>query len=272
MNIVRSCLKYMGGKYKGVPQLLQHFPLSMTDWQYVEPFAGGLVTFFNVKPKSAVLNDIDQNLTNFWWVVSPESGLYEQFVESCCKRGVYDVEYLKCLEGTIPVMDKDSPMQRVARAKLFYLANRMSFSGLGKPTEIIPHRNVLHADLDLWHTAFENADVRIWHKDFRDVFERYKGNSDKWTKKFIYCDPPYINGGEFYDNPFTEKDHEDLAQCLYECPHEWVLSYDDTEITRERYKDYYITEANWFKSVAGANTEQKPELIISNREGSIYEV
>ena len=267
----------MGGKYKGVPQLLQHFPLNLTDWQYIEPFAGGLVVFFNVKPKSAVLNDVDLNLTNFWWVLSPESGLYDRFVESCCKRGIYDVEYLLLLEKSIPTMKQDSDEQRIARAKLYYLANRMSFSGvkftdLSKLSEIIPHRNKLHENLDIWHTAFEEADVRIWHKDFRDVFDRYKKSSDKWTKKFFYCDPPYVVGGEYYDNGFTVKDHEDLAQCLYECTHDWVLSYDDTEKTRERYEGYYIKEASWFKSVAGGNTEQKPELIISNREGSIYEV
>ena len=253
--------------------MLPFFPINWSNRCYIEPFCGSLSVFFNVNPKSAVLNDANKELVNFWVVVS-DPLFYEGFL-NLLKRSVYSIEYINKLNKSIECKtDTNNVMYICKRALLYYLKNRMSFSGFNedKPSDIVPNRNILHANLDKWHSYFENADVRIWHKDFREVFKRIETTSDKWVKKFIYCDPPYVKAGSAYKHLFEEQDHRDLSDCLHKTKFEWVLSYDENPLIRELYREYKIVPIQWHYSCAGGNTIQKPELLITNRMDNLCEV
>lgn len=267
-----SCLKYFGGKGKGISQLLNFFPSNWSNRCYVEPFAGSLSVFFNVAPKTAILNDMDEDLANFWEVVSgifPDD--YDAFTK-LLKSSVYSIKFILDCEEELSHKTDGDPIIKPLRALIYYLRNRMSFSGFETLTDIIPNRNILHENLEEWHSFFENADVRIWHKDFREVFDRLDKSSNKWTPKFIYCDPPYVTAGTSYKHSFTEQDHLDLYEKLHKCKYDWVLSYDKHKLIEDLYRDYTIVPAKWFYSCAGGNTEQKEELIITNTVDGVDEI
>ena len=60
-------LKWPGGKTRELP-LLDH--LLNRDWQrYVEPFVGGGACFFSLAPKSAIVNDVNENLIGLYQAV-----------------------------------------------------------------------------------------------------------------------------------------------------------------------------------------------------------
>lgn len=59
-------LCYIGGKRAIAKQIIETFPEHTT---YVEPFAGGAQVFFRKEPsKVEVLNDLDQDIVNFYRV------------------------------------------------------------------------------------------------------------------------------------------------------------------------------------------------------------
>lgn len=68
---MNSPLKYHGGKHYLAKQIVATFPPHLT---YCEPYAGGLSVMLAKDPTgvSEVVNDIDEQLTNFWRVVGNE--------------------------------------------------------------------------------------------------------------------------------------------------------------------------------------------------------
>lgn len=73
-------IKWPGGKTSELKIIDKYLPKSYN--RYIEPFFGGGALFFNKCPKSAIINDISQNLMNFY---------------SCIKSG--DERFKNCIEG-----------------------------------------------------------------------------------------------------------------------------------------------------------------------------
>ena len=57
-------LKYRGGKSKEIPNIMWHIP--RFTGRYVEPFFGGGALYFYLEPREAIVNDINQQLINFY--------------------------------------------------------------------------------------------------------------------------------------------------------------------------------------------------------------
>lgn len=66
-------LKWAGGKTQLLPKLLKRIPQSWnpeTDW-YVEPFVGAGALFWELQPRQAALNDINEELYTTWLAFDP---------------------------------------------------------------------------------------------------------------------------------------------------------------------------------------------------------
>lgn len=61
---MKPMLKYRGGKSKEIPNIMWHIP--RFTGRYVEPFFGGGALYFYLEPREAVVNDINQQLINFY--------------------------------------------------------------------------------------------------------------------------------------------------------------------------------------------------------------
>ena len=61
---MKPIIKYRGGKSKEISNFLQFVPKDFD--RYVEPFLGGAALYFYLEPHSALINDINNKLINFY--------------------------------------------------------------------------------------------------------------------------------------------------------------------------------------------------------------
>ena len=69
---MRTCIRYHGGKSYLAPKLVGLMPVHQ---RYLEPYFGGGSILF-AKPHDGIaewVNDINQEVTNFWCVMASES-------------------------------------------------------------------------------------------------------------------------------------------------------------------------------------------------------
>lgn len=162
------------------------------------------------------------------------------------------------------------------RAVRFFVLNRITFSGTVDSGGYSEH--AFHGRFT--HSAIENLrrlpaileDVRITCGDYESVVLA------PGEGVFLFLDPPYYSAapsrlygkrGELH----LQFDHERLARVLKECPHRWLLTYDDCEVVRRLYRDACIVE--WTLQY-GMNNYKQPtarpgsELFIANYDISAF--
>lgn len=226
-RMVNSPFKWVGGKSR----LRRHIiPLLPPHTCYVEPFAGAAWVLFGKPPSQVeVLNDIDQELINFFRVVRDTP---EQLIDSFEWELVSRAEFVR-LAQTNP--ESLSPIQRAHR---FYYIIMAGWGGeLNYPrfqTSISDggHGNRLAGALKSLHTRLEPVHKRlstviIENLDWSECIDRYDSNTT-----VFYVDPPYPgNGANYAHNMRSWEDHYTLAERLRKCKGKWLLSsYDIPEI------------------------------------------
>lgn len=75
-------IKWPGGKTSELEIIKKHLPEG--EYRYVEPFFGGGAVFFEICPKSAIINDVSKNLMSFYSFI-----------------GSKNVKFQKCVEGIV---------------------------------------------------------------------------------------------------------------------------------------------------------------------------
>jgi DNA adenine methylase len=173
-------LKWAGGKRWLVPHLAELWQ-AHSSRRYVEPFCGGLAAALGLRPGTAILNDINPHLINFY---------------THLQRGLEITIEMKNEEKTFYRHRKrfnklihDSDWQSAEAAQLFYYLNRTCFNGLCRFNQSgefnVPfgtHKSIAYARgfveyqplLKNW--SFTNSDIELLAVDAAD---------------FIYADPPY---------------------------------------------------------------------------------
>ena len=256
----RPLLRYPGGKFRGAKKIFEFIP---TDTKEIcSPFLGGgsvellcanngmkvygydkfkpLVHFWNCLIKNP---DELAQLVAGWWSTGT-NGLSEEFEER--------KEYQK-LKAEL-LSPKPSQLERAA---LFYVINRTSFSG-----------SALSGGVTHGNPRFTESSIqRIL--DFKDVNNTenitvecldFTKSIEKNKQKLMYLDPPYWLESKLYgekgDLNFQEKDHLELFKILSKAK-KWILSYNDSEIVRETYRDYQIIPLKWAYGMKNYNGSAK---------------
>lgn len=268
VTINRSPLRWIGSKSRLIQknQLWEYFParighsfelrqngVSYSMYSiYLELFAGSSVMFFNLSPPPlvAVINDINDELYNFWNVIKNN---FEELQKQIAYTWNGD-SWLEEFEG------KTDP---VSRAIAFYIRNRRGSFIQGNPAEF-------YKDFTFWKQRMDKARLAIWHKDYKEVMaiiDRPRGKNrgsghSEWVY-VIYQDPPYYGTESVYrDIKFTFNDHDNLAKLNHASRHWIILTYNDCPQVRELYKDWYLIELqNYYKM----KNEYRCELLLSNR-------
>ncbi len=239
---VASPLRYPGGKsvLSGFIKTLIE-KLEMKDPTYVEPYAGGAGVALRLLRENyvsrIVINDYDKDVFAFWNSAVNHSA-----------------EFLKKFDSVTPTLEEWQKQKKVIqdssneveRGFAFFFLNRTNRSGVinggvigglnqdGKykvwaryNKEKLREKLVFlgdHADL-----------IEVTCCDGKNVAKKYVSNPNT----FIYLDPPYVEkGGSLYLNAFDAKQHRDLAETLKQFDDgTWLLTYDDTELIRNLYKE-----------------------------------
>lgn len=270
--MIKSPLRYPGGKSRAIKHIATHLPKKFLE--YREPLVGGASVFFYVKQTfpniQYWINDLNEELYLFWKCTQAN---LQQLVEK--------IEYQRdiCINGKAlftELTTKDinfENLSSVERAVRFFILNRITFSGTvesgGFSQEAFDKRFTYSSIERLASLDKLLQEVRITNYDYSVLLE------EPGEDVFIFLDPPYLSATQsrLYGkrgNLHTSFDHRRFAQLLRECPHQWMITYDDSDEVIQNFKSFaYIYK--WELQYGMNNYKQGKaakgkEVIITNYE------
>lgn len=241
-TIPRPFIKWAGGKRSIVNILLENLPDSFN--AYYEPFVGGGALFFALKPKQAVLSDVNLDLVITYNVVkkNPEQLIKQLKVHESKHNETY---YYKIRDQ----QNLSDPIQVAAR---FIYLNKTCFNGLyrvnSKGEFNVPignYKNPLIADeanILECSKLLKNVDIKC------HTFSKIKPNKDD----FVYIDHPYhpidsTSFTKYTKDDFTEANQIELHNYCTQLDSKGVkfmLSNSDTNFIKNLYRGYTIMLIN----------------------------
>lgn len=268
MAIIKSPLRYPGGKSKALDQIVPFLPESFSS--YREPFAGGGSLFIYLRqfyPNLPMwINDLNTDLYYFWKYAQKELERLTNVITKVKKESPDGRELFKKL--TVEPLPKMTEFEKAVR---FFILNRITFSGTvdsgGYSQKAFEARFTDSSIERLAQLDKVLSGVEITNSDYETVLDESGENV------FVFLDPPYLSAtksklygkrGELH----TKFDHHRFAQALKECRHKWLITYDDCAEVRKKFAPF-ANIYNW-QMQYGMNNYKSPtaakgnELFICN--------
>ncbi len=265
-KIINSPFKWVGGKSRLRKQIVALIPEHTC---YLELFAGAAWVLFAKPPsKVEVLNDIDEELVNFFRVVKykPEE-LVQSFEWELVSRAEF--ERLANLDtSTLTDMERAHRFYYIIMAgwggELHYPRFQTSITDGGHGNRLIGALKFLRKRIEPVYERLQK--VIIENMDWKDCFARYDRD-----KTVMYVDPPYPgNNCNYLHNMRSWDDHCQLANHLHNSRCKWILSSYDIPEIHNLYKGYNIISVESYSGmrVKKNDTSRKlnKEVLITNFE------
>lgn len=247
-----SPLRYPGGKGSLAAFLTDVIDLNdLRGYPYYEPYAGGAGAALNLLRDGVVseihINDADRRIFAFW-----ASALHQadRFVDRIFNVPLSMEEWRKqqdiCLR---PESHSDFDVGFSA----FYM-NRCNRSGVltgagpiggyeqsGKWNLGVRFNREALSERVL-SLAKQKESIKTYNLDAINFLKEKLPKGLSRARSFVYLDPPYVNKGQrLYLNAYEHKDHAEVSRYITKQKTlHWILSYDDTELVRNLYKNYNI--------------------------------
>ncbi|UXE60074.1 MAG: DNA adenine methylase [Woronichinia naegeliana WA131] len=265
--MIKSPLRYPGGKQRAIAQIANYLPQSFHEFR--EPFIGGGSVFLHIRQTYTDIkywiNDLNEELCHFW--------LQSQNNLPALVERVWQVKKSKtCGRELFNQLAKadTAKMTSLERATRFFVLNRISFSGTiesGGYSEASFLGRFTDSSIDRLAALNQSlVNTIITNLDYRQLLEEPGENV------FIFLDPPYLANSQsrLYGKKgdlHTFFDHNRFAKLMQNCPHQWLITYDDCEQVRENFDFAFIYE--WELQYGMNNYKQKQakkgnELFITN--------
>lgn len=271
MNKSLSPLRYPGGKYKIYDKVKNLIEINkLGDRCYVEPFAGGfgigLGLLCDNVVQTAVLNDFDPHIYNFWNTILNHTN---EFIQLMMDTPITIEERERQKE----IFDNVHADQISDGYATFFL-NRVNFSGVitGGPIGGFTQSGTYKLDCRFNKDEIKNKIKQI--ALLRDRIQLYNYDASELIAHhlqgriqecFFNIDPPYVKKGHrLYTNFFKEENHRAFEKTI--AAHlgntHWIVTYDDCELIRDIYKNYYMVGYDILHN-AGGSVKGK-EVVITN--------
>ena len=253
-NQDKYLINWIGGKRLLRKKIAELIPGDIGS--YIEPFGGGAWVLF-YKDRWApveVYNDLNSELYNMFKIVKYHP---EAFVKEL--RWMFASRELFSEQKSL---NPETDIKKAAR--FFYLIQRsfgakgMHFGTIrdGRKSSGKSHLNIINR---IWCASCRFDKVLIEHLDFELLIEKYDCES-----AFFYCDPPYVEGGDYYEVVDKTFDHDRLRERLGRVKGRWLLSYGDNEYIRDLYKDFDIIPVSRQNTLNNQIKATFNELLIKN--------
>ena len=267
MSILKSPLRYPGGKSRAIPKILKQLPESFLEFR--EPFVGGGSVFVTIRQKfpavNVWVNDLNFDLYCFWKIAQTNT---KELTDAITKiknetkdgRGLFD-EFRNSLNNDLSDFD---------RAVRFFVLNRITFSGTvdsGGYSEAAYHSRFTHSSISrLLSLEPLLQNVKITNLDYREVIHEPGNNV------LIFLDPPYLvatksrlygKNGDLH----LGFEHAEFANEMKKCQHHWLITYDDSAEIRQNfsYANLYEWELQYgMNNYKQNNAAKGKELFITN--------
>ncbi len=273
--MIKSPIKWAGGKTRVMPQLLKHLPKADC---LIEPFVGSGTVFMNTEYRRYVLCDSNLELINFFRILTTRTDDLIELARRAFANGnnrrayawrkkVYN-QYIK-----YAAHNEDKALRL---AVLFLYLNRHTYNGLYR----VNLKGEFNSSFGKYKAPyFPEKEMRLFaekandtkaiflHSDFRhsipDVMQLA-------YDAVIYCDPPYIPASKTanftaYGKPFTLEDHRALVSTLLDAHRQHgtrsVISNSDTSETREIYSPFRLHALSVRRSISAKSRDMTGEVI-----------
>lgn len=259
---MNSPIKWVGGKSKSLKYLLPFIP----DHEgYVEVFGGaGWLLFAKPPSKWEILNDLDENLSNFWNVIQEnEKEFIESFKYEIISRSRFN-EYKE-------IYKKKAYTDNINKAHILYYLLKSGTSaslpdgggcGFGR-SRGKSRLNLKEISNNITRAHNRLLEVTIECQDFRQVISYYDSENT-----FFYLDPPYRNTTrpDYPVGKFTDKDYTDLSKLCTNMNGKFLLSINEDKFIKSLFSEFNIkkVEIPYSGSIKKKGRRSYPELIITN--------
>lgn len=272
--IIKSPLRYPGGKSKAINQIAEYLPDNFSEFR--EPFVGGGSVFIYLRQKfphiKIWINDLNRELFLFW-----------KFAQCDLAHLVQEIRHIKVkyrdgklLFTELASVDVNS-LSDLERAVRFFVLNRITFSGTvesGSFSQEAFHKRFTNSSIDRLEKleGILSENVQITNLDYSHLLKSPGENI------FLFLDPPYFSAtkSKLYGKDgdlHTFFEHKRFAELLQQCHHRWLITYDDSSQIRENFQWANISAwelqygmNNYKQSVAAKGKE----LFITNYEIKLY--
>lgn len=212
-------VKWVGGKRQLIHEIRKYLPHRDTISTYYEPFLGGGAVLFELQPKKAIVNDVNEELINLYEVIRdyPEDLLRELATYKSEAEYYY---YIRKLDRNKEAYEQLNQIQRAAR--IHYL-NKTCYNGLFRvnlagefntPFGSYKNPNIENRDTILAVSRYFNkAKIVFKHVDFEEAVKGAR------KQQFVYFDPPYdpvsasSNFTGYASGGFSRKEQLRLKKC-----------------------------------------------------------
>lgn len=218
-------LKWAGGKRWLIPTL-EKLWTKHSSHRLVEPFCGGLSVALGLQPQTALLNDANSALVNFYQQI--QKGLSLDIALENDEQAYYlrrtEFNQLNQLTGANETL-----------AQLFYYLNRTGYNGLCRFNKSgsynVPFGRYKKINYQTDFIKYQ-AVLSAWEFTNHDFSELVLADND-----FIYADPPYdVPFHQYAQKGFNWDDQVRLAEWLVQHNGPVVLSNQATDRVIELYK------------------------------------
>lgn len=244
-------LHRLGNKMRIAEKILPHFPKHDI---YIEMFFGAGGMFFKKEPtKHTFVNDLDDDVYNFWAVISNHK---EEFLKEFSRMPISNTLFQH--------WRKNQETNNIRKAVRFLLLS--NFGYMGQPTTMKFGTNhskqVVLNKIDKTFELIQN--VYFLNFDFRQVLKKiqFRGGQRDKDKAFIYADPPYLGTGNNYKNNFTINDTIDLFEILISSNIKFAISEFENDIVMDLAKQYNLNTIEIGERQNLKN--RKTEILITN--------
>lgn len=202
----RPALKFWGGKYYYLNEILPHIPQGKI---FVDVFGGGGSVVQNHLTDNRVYNDLHPGLYTFFSILREEQS---------CKELIRILELSPySREDHYLSMDWDQIPDPILSSVAFFTKIQQSFAGHGNQWSRDKKERPRGASG--FQAAIENlskvhrvwASIEIENLDWKECVKKYDSK-----ETVFYFDPPYTcSSGDVYDYKFSRRDHQDLAHYIH---------------------------------------------------------
>lgn len=263
--MIKSPLRYPGGKSRAVEQIM---PLLPAFQEFREPFVGGGSIFLHTKQlypnRQYWINDLYFELYNFWKYTQIDVAAVISQVQKWQNAFTEGKQLHKFLGENI------ASMTETEKAGAFFVFNRITFSGTteagGYSEQAYLHRFTPSSIERLLKMAPLLNGVTITHQDYQEVVEK------PGKEVFLFLDPPYYSATKsaLYGKRgklHTHFDHLRFAETMRNCPHKWLITYDNSQYIKDLFSFANIYEFQvmyGMKNQTETSSQVGKEIFIAN--------
>jgi len=244
---------------------------------YCEPFVGGGAVFFDLQPKTAYINDINDELIRVYEIIKND---VENLIVAL-QEFRNEADYFYAVRDWDRDREKYSSLSDVEKAARILFLNKTCYNGLfrvnsagefNSPFGNYRNPNIVNAPtLRAVNSYLNTAKIQLTSLDYREVLSGLPKNT------FVYLDPPYDPVSDtssftgYSRGGFSRDDQVRLRECCDDLSRrgiKFMLSNSATNFVKEQYADYHITiiQAKRAINSNGAKRGDVDEVVVRNYE------